>query len=67
MPQRFERKLLMFPDTFCGQVSTASKSKLPFCRQCGKQLVLGVPEGDDRERALCSGCGYVDYMNPKMV
>ncbi|XBQ17327.1 MAG: NUDIX hydrolase [Oceanicaulis sp.] len=26
-----------------------------------------VPEGDDRERRVCDTCGFVDYINPKIV
>ena len=26
-----------------------------------------VPDGDDRERAVCVRCGFVDYQNPKVV
>ncbi len=26
-----------------------------------------VPPGDDRERRVCSDCGFVDYENPKIV
>jgi ADP-ribose pyrophosphatase YjhB (NUDIX family) len=26
-----------------------------------------VPEGEDRERAVCGHCGYVAYRNPKIV
>ena len=26
-----------------------------------------IPEGDDRERAVCAHCGFVDYRNPKIV
>ncbi len=28
---------------------------------------VGVPEGDDRERSICTRCGFVDYVNPKIV
>ncbi|MDQ0317226.1 NUDIX hydrolase [Amorphus orientalis] len=28
---------------------------------------LRVPEGDDRERAVCRQCGFVAYENPKIV
>lgn len=28
---------------------------------------LQVPEGDDRERSVCGTCGFVDYVNPKIV
>lgn len=26
-----------------------------------------IPDGDDRERAVCQRCGFVDYQNPKIV
>ncbi|MEQ8934583.1 MAG: NUDIX hydrolase [Amphiplicatus sp.] len=26
-----------------------------------------IPPGDDRERAVCGHCGFVDYQNPKIV
>ena len=26
-----------------------------------------IPPGDDRERAVCGHCGFVDYKNPKIV
>lgn len=26
-----------------------------------------VPEGDERERRVCEQCGFVDYVNPKIV
>ena len=26
-----------------------------------------VPDGDDRERSVCPDCGYVHYVNPKLV
>ncbi|MFW5661155.1 MAG: NUDIX domain-containing protein [Oceanicaulis sp.] len=28
---------------------------------------LRVPEGDDRTRRVCDTCGFVDYVNPKIV
>ncbi len=30
-------------------------------------FVRAVPEGDDRERLVCSDCGFVNYENPKIV
>lgn len=30
-------------------------------------FVRQVPEGDDRERLVCSDCGFVNYENPKIV
>ncbi|MCC5982014.1 MAG: NUDIX hydrolase [Oceanicaulis sp.] len=26
-----------------------------------------IPEGDNRERRICSTCGFIDYVNPKIV
>lgn len=26
-----------------------------------------VPEGEDRERIVCTRCGFIDYQNPKIV
>ncbi|NNU15903.1 NUDIX hydrolase [Parvularcula sp. ZS-1/3] len=26
-----------------------------------------VPDGDDRERKVCTRCGFIDYQNPKIV
>lgn len=28
---------------------------------------LKIPHGDDRERHVCNTCGFVDYVNPKIV
>ena len=26
-----------------------------------------IPEGDNRERAVCRHCGFIDYVNPKVI
>ncbi|MEL6258947.1 MAG: NUDIX hydrolase, partial [Pseudomonadota bacterium] len=26
-----------------------------------------VPDNDDRERKICTHCGFIDYVNPKIV
>lgn len=31
------------------------------------EFVRQVPEGDSRERLVCSTCGHIDYENPKIV
>lgn len=39
-----------------------------FCMQCGSAKVeLKIPHGDDRERHVCGDCGYIHYLNPKIV
>ncbi len=31
------------------------------------KFTLKTPEGDDRHRRVCDTCGFVDYVNPKIV
>ncbi|HUB12370.1 MAG TPA: NUDIX hydrolase [Acetobacteraceae bacterium] len=31
------------------------------------EFVSRIPEGDNRERLVCAGCGYVAYENPRIV
>lgn len=39
-----------------------------FCADCGNdQMVLKVPDGDERIRACCEKCGRIEYQNPKVV
>lgn len=33
----------------------------------GENFVEKVPPGDDRERMVCGECGWVNYVNPKIV
>ena len=40
---------------------------MKFCSHCGQTLTLLVPEGDHRERHVCTSCGTVHYQNPKIV
>ncbi len=44
-------------------------SRIPqnYCSACGEKLVRRVPEGDNRERALCEHCGTIHYVNPNNV
>ncbi|XP_042484255.1 nudix hydrolase 23, chloroplastic-like [Macadamia integrifolia] len=41
--------------------------KIKFCQWCGGSTKHAVPDGDERERAICTICGKVAYQNPKMV
>ncbi|GFR50938.1 hypothetical protein Agub_g13258 [Astrephomene gubernaculifera] len=43
------------------------KVKANFCRVCGGSLTLRRPSGEREWRHVCGACGYVDYLNPKMV
>ena len=38
-----------------------------FCSNCGSRVVLKVPEGDLLPRHVCDSCGFIHYVNPKLV
>ncbi len=38
-----------------------------FCTQCGSEIKQEIPQGDDRERDVCSKCGFIHYFNPRLV
>lgn len=38
--------------------------EIRFCRLCGAPSEQTVPPMDNRTRAVCTSCGYVDYVNP---
>ncbi len=38
-----------------------------FCSRCGGRLVFGPIEGEERDRLACSSCGFVSYVNPRVV
>jgi ADP-ribose pyrophosphatase YjhB (NUDIX family) len=38
-----------------------------FCSQCGSGISPRVPEGDDRERFVCDDCGFIHYINPRLI
>jgi ADP-ribose pyrophosphatase YjhB (NUDIX family) len=40
---------------------------LKHCASCGTQLAVGVPPTETRERLICPGCGFVAYVNPRLV
>lgn len=35
-----------------------------FCRLCGAATAPQIPPMEDRERPVCTACGYIDYVNP---
>ncbi|KAA6416757.1 MAG: nudix hydrolase chloroplastic-like [Trebouxia sp. A1-2] len=60
----------------CAQRGNASSAPVPqkpektkdqYCRMCGTQMELAIPKGEAAWRHMCSNCGYIDYLNPKMV
>jgi ADP-ribose pyrophosphatase YjhB (NUDIX family) len=40
---------------------------LKHCSRCGAELGFGSVEGEDRDRLACSNCGFVAYVNPRLV
>ena len=38
-----------------------------YCSACGQPVATAVPSGDNRPRAVCTACGTVHYVNPKLV
>jgi len=48
-------------------VPTWLAATLNYCSRCGATLRLGSPPGEDRERLACEACGYVAYVNPRLV
>ncbi len=40
---------------------------MKFCSNCGATLSWIVPEGDNRERHVCTACNTIHYVNPRIV
>jgi ADP-ribose pyrophosphatase YjhB (NUDIX family) len=40
---------------------------LNFCSRCGGPLRFGHVDGEDRERLACEKCGFIAYVNPRLV
>ena len=40
---------------------------MKFCSACGSPVELKIPEGDQRDRFVCTSCHTVHYENPKLV
>jgi ADP-ribose pyrophosphatase YjhB (NUDIX family) len=38
-----------------------------FCSRCGSQLDFGPVEGEERDRLACPSCGFIFYVNPRLV
>jgi len=42
-------------------------SAVRYCSRCGSELVLGPVTGEERDRLACSACGFIAYLNPRLV
>jgi 8-oxo-dGTP diphosphatase len=38
-----------------------------YCSRCGGELAFGPIEGEERSRLACPNCGFVFYVNPRLV
>ena len=47
--------------TVKGHVSAVSDTGFPI------SFSMKTPPGEDRERRVCDGCGFIDYVNPRIV
>ena len=40
---------------------------IKFCSQCGSPTRFSIPEGDNRQRAICTVCNHIHYTNPRVI
>ena len=44
-----------------------ARAALNFCSRCGARLGFGPVDGEDRHRLACPACGFIAYVNPRLV
>jgi ADP-ribose pyrophosphatase YjhB (NUDIX family) len=42
-------------------------ASLNYCSRCGADLEFGHVAGEERDRLVCGSCGYIAYVNPRVV
>jgi ADP-ribose pyrophosphatase YjhB (NUDIX family) len=50
-----------------GGVPAWLSALLNYCSRCGARLDTTLIDSEDRERLVCSSCGTVAYVNPRLV
>ncbi|MFN2327956.1 MAG: NUDIX hydrolase [Chromatocurvus sp.] len=40
---------------------------MKYCSACGAGISYRIPDGDDRERAVCDDCDTIHYVNPRII
>lgn len=50
-----------------GGVPAWLAATLNYCSRCGASLVFGPLEGEDRDRLGCPACGFITYVNPRLI
>jgi len=51
----------------CDHPHLSGENQLKFCPLCGSPLVERYLEEEQHTRKVCSGCGYIFYLNPKIA
>jgi len=47
---------------------TGSKgTDMKFCSECAHPIHIETPPGDNRERCVCTQCGTIHYVNPRII
>lgn len=41
--------------------------EINYCSVCGSKTDLLIPEGDQRQRHVCTDCDHIHYQNPKII
>jgi ADP-ribose pyrophosphatase YjhB (NUDIX family) len=54
-------------DGFVDGVPSWLRPSLGFCSRCGEPLAMTSVPGEHRERLWCAACGFIAYVNPRMV
>lgn len=42
-------------------------ASLNYCSRCGQPLALSAMDTETRDRLLCARCGFIAYVNPRLV
>jgi ADP-ribose pyrophosphatase YjhB (NUDIX family) len=42
-------------------------ASLRYCTRCGSRLAFGPLAGEERDRLSCPACGFIAYVNPRLV
>ncbi len=42
-------------------------NEINYCHRCGGRMEQRTPPGDNAPRAVCTQCGHIHYLNPKIV
>jgi len=54
-------------DDVGGGIPAWLAATLNYCSRCGAPLTFGPIEGEERDRLACRSCGYIAYVNPRLV